>query len=198
MDKNSEEIKAIRKSTYPIPPLLLERWSPRSMTGEAMTDEELFPLFETTRWAPSSYNSQPWKILYGKRDTPEWDIFFNLLIEINQKWCKNAAALIVFVSRDTFEKNNKPSVTHSYDTGAGWMAMALEGFTRGYVVHGMSGFDFEKARTLLNVPEGYTVEAMAAVGKRAPKEKLPLEIQKQEAPSDRKPLSEIIISGKFR
>jgi len=187
-----------RQSTYPINSLILNRWSPRSMTGEPMTDEELLPIFEAARWAPSNYNSQPWRIFYVRRDTPEWEIFYNLLIDFNKQWTKNAAALVVMVSRDTFEHNNKLSVTHSYDTGAAWMAMALEGSSRGYVVHGMSGFDFEKAKKDLDIPDGYTVEAMAAIGKRAPKEKLPAEMQEREAPSSRKPLNEIIISGKFK
>lgn len=193
----SEEIQATRKASYPIQSFILNRWSPRSMTGEAMTDEELMPLFEAARWAPSSFNSQPWRILYAKRDTPEWELFYNLLIDFNKQWCQNASALVVMVSHDNFEKNNKPSITHSYDTGAAWMAIALEGNARGYVVHGMSGFDFEKARQILEVPEGYTVEAMAAIGKRAPKDKLSAEMQQAEAPSTRKPLSEIIINGKF-
>ncbi|NGX36981.1 MAG: hypothetical protein K1000chlam2_00127 [Chlamydiae bacterium] len=186
-----------RTPNYPIQSLLLNRWSPRSMTGEAMTDDELLPLFEAARWSPSSFNSQPWRILYAKRDTPEWDLFYDLLIDFNKEWCKNASALVVMVSRDTFEKNNNPSVTHSYDTGAAWMSIALEGSSRGYVVHGMSGFDYDKARKSLNIPEGYTVEAMAAIGKRAPKEDLPEEMQKMEAPSTRKPLSEIAIPGSF-
>ena len=194
---NFSEAEKIRKPSTPINPLILNRWSPRSMTGEPMSDEELTPLFEAARWAPSSYNNQPWRILYAKRDTPEWDLFFDLLVEGNKKWCKNASVLIVMVSRDTFAWNNKPAVTHSYDTGAAWMAMALEGFSRGLVVHGMSGFDFDKARVSLNIPEGYTVEAMAAIGHRAPKENLPEEIQKMEAPNSRRPLNEIVIKGKF-
>lgn len=187
-----------REPNYPIDPLILNRWSPRSMTGESMSDEELFPLFEAARWAPSSFNSQPWRILYAKRDTEEWALFYDFLIEFNQQWCKNAAVLVVMVSRDTFEKNNKPSVTHSYDTGAAWMAIALEGSSRGYVVHGMSGFDHEKARQNLGIPEGYTVEAMAAIGKRAQKENLPEEMQVNETPSTRKALNEIIIEGRFK
>lgn len=187
-----------RRSTYPIHSLFLDRWSPRSMTGEPMTDEELLPLFEAARWAPSSYNNQPWRILYGKRDTPEWDLFFNLLVEGNKVWCKNASALVLMISHNTYERNNKPAPTHSYDTGAAWMSICLEGAERGYVVHGMSGFDYENARPVLNIPEGYRVEAMAAIGKRAPKEKLPPELQKIEAPSDRKPLKDIIIEGKFK
>lgn len=187
-----------RKPTYPINPLFLNRWSPRSMTGEPMTDEELLPLFEAARWAPSSYNNQPWRILYGKRDTPEWELFFNLLVDANKVWCKNAAVLIVMVSRNTFERNNKPAQTHSYDTGSAWMSMALEGSSRGYVVHGMQGFDYDKARQDLHIPEGYTVEAMAAIGKRGPKENLPPELQKIESPNERKSLKEIIIPGKFK
>lgn len=197
MTEISEEIKNIRKPNYPIQSYFLNRWSPRSMTGESMSDEELMPLFEAARWAPSNYNSQPWRILYAKRDTPDWDVFYSLLVDFNKEWCKNAAALLVMVSRDTLERNNKPSATHRYDTGAAWMSIALEGSARGYVVHGMSGFDYDAAREKLKVPEGYTVEAMAAIGKRAPKEKLPPEIQEKEKPSTRKELSEIIMEGKF-
>jgi len=186
-----------RRANYPINPLILNRWSPRSMTGESMSDEELMPLFEAARWAPSSFNEQPWTILFAKRETPQWDLFFSFLIEFNQSWCKNAACLCVFVSRNFFVKNQKPAPTHSFDTGAAWMALALEGSTRNLVVHGMSGFDFEKARKELKVPEGHTVEAMCAIGKRAPKEALPPEIAKRETPSDRKPLEEVAVMGTF-
>lgn len=197
MTKLFDEAQKIRTSEFPIQSFLLNRWSPRSMTGEPMTDEELMPLFEAARWAPSAFNEQPWKILYGKRDTDKWDLFYNLLIDFNKEWCKNASALVLFVSRNTFEKNQKPSPTHSYDTGAAWMAMALEGAARNLVVHGMSGFDFEKARIDLQVPEGCTVEAMAAIGKLAPKENLPGPIQEREAPSSRRPLAEIISEGVY-
>lgn len=193
----SEDLKYTRTPTHDINSLVLNRWSPRSMTGQPLSDEELLPLFEAARWAPSSFNSQPWRILYAKRDTPEWDRFFDLLIDFNKAWCKNAAALVVMVSRDTFEHNDKPSITHSYDTGAAWMAIALEGASRGLVVHGMSGFDFDKAKDTLNIPEGYTVEAMAAIGKKAPKDNLPPEMAEREAPSGRKPLDELIYEGGF-
>ncbi len=198
MEHVSEEVREVRKSPYAINPLFLSRWSPRSMTGESMTEEELFSLLEAARWAPSSYNNQPWRVIYAQRDTPEWNLLFDLLVDINKGWCKNAAALLVFVSNSRFEHNNSPNRTHSYDTGAAWMSIALEGASRGLVVHGMSGFDFDKAHSSLNVPEGFTVEAMAAIGKRAPKEDLPAQMQEAEAPSNRKPLNEILIKGKFR
>ncbi len=192
------EVEKIRKTDYPVNPLILDRWSPRSMTGEEMSDKELMGLFEAARWAPSSYNNQPWRFLYAKRNTPSWRLFFNLMIEFNQGWSKNAAALVLIISGKNFEKNNKPCHTHSFDTGAAWMALALEGASKGYTVHGMEGFDYEKARKDLNVPDDYQVEAMIAIGKRAPADQLPPELQQREVPSMRKPLQEIAIEGKFK
>jgi nitroreductase len=194
----SPEIKANRQPDHPIHPLLQNRWSPRSMSGEGLSDGEIASLFEAARWAPSSYNEQPWRFLYAKRGTPEWNLFFDLMIEFNQSWAKNAALLVVAISRKTFERNGKPAHTHSYDTGAAWMSLALEGSARGYVTHGMEGFDYEKARTSLEIPEDYQIEAMIAIGKHAPKELLSEELRKRESPSPRRPLKEIAIQGKFR
>lgn len=189
---------ANRKLNYPLNPLIHNRWSPRAMTGEEMSDEELMPLFEAARWAPSSYNGQPWRFIYAKRNTPAWGPIFDLMIEFNQSWTKNAAVIGVVISKNTFDKNGKPARTHSYDTGSAWMSLALEGTGRGYVVHGMEGFDYDKAKKVLNIPDDHTVEAMFAIGKRAPKESLPPDLQTREVPSDRRPLQEILMVGKFR
>ena len=155
----------IRKADYPIDSVFLDRWSPRAMSGEPITEEELLTLFEAARWAPSSFNNQPWRILYARRDTPHWPLFFNLLVEFNQSWAKHAAALVLFVSKKTFDHNGEPAATHSFDTGAAWENFALQGALKGLVIHGMQGFDYDKARTALNIPEGFTVEAMAVIGK---------------------------------
>jgi nitroreductase len=193
-----KEVAKLRGPDQGVHPLIFNRWSPRSMTGEEMTEEELMALFNAARWAPSSYNNQPWRFLYARRNTPSWSLFFDLMGEFNQSWTKNASALVVAISGKNFEHNGKPAVTHSFDTGAAWMAMALEGAWRGYVVHGMEGFDFEKARKSLNIPDDYQVEAMIAVGKRAPVDQLPPDLQKREAPSTRKEAGEIAIEGKFK
>ena len=145
---------------------------------------------------PPLYNNQPWRFIYAKRDTPEWKNLYGLLIEFNQIWIKRAL-LVLVISRNTFEHNNKPARTHSFDTGSAWMSLAIEAEVRGYVSHGMEGFDYEKARKVLGIPDHYTVEAMIAIGKRAPKEKLPPEMESREFPSDRRPLNEILMKGKF-
>src|SRR5499433_4297082 len=107
----------IRRADQKIEPFLLDRWSPRAMSGEEISNEELMRLFEAARWAPSSFNAQPWRALYALRGTEHWQTFFDLLVDANKVWAKDAAVLVVFISRKFFEHHNEPSVTHSYDAG---------------------------------------------------------------------------------
>jgi len=191
------DVSQFRKPAHDIEPLLVRRWSPRAMSGEAISDQELLTLFEAARWAPSSYNAQPWRFLYARRGTEHWDRFFNLMVPFNQGWTQHAAVLMVVVSRKVFEQNGKPSPTHSLDAGAAWQNLALQGSRMGLVVHGMQGFDYEQARTVLHVPEEFQVEAMIAVGRPGQLEDLPEELRKREQPSDRKPIAEIALEGGF-
>ena len=193
MIKGSEK----RTAEHPVDELFLDRWSPRAMTGEPVAREELMALFEAARWAPSSYNGQPWRILYALRDSKHWAIFFDLMVEFNQSWAKNAGALVIFISRTHFDHNGQPSVTHSFDTGAAWENFALQGWLKGLVVHGMQGFDYERARTELNIPEGFQVEAMAAIGKPADPSTLSEDLRAKEAPSDRRKVEKTICEGPF-
>jgi len=187
----------VRKAEHPIDPLFLRRWSSRAMNGKKIEKEKLLSLFEAARWAPSSYNGQPWRYLYALRETPFFAALFNLLVEFNQSWCKNAAALALIISRKTFEKNDKPSVTHSFDTGSSFTNLCLQGSLMDLVVHGMQGFNYEEARKVGKIPDHYQVEAMVAIGNPGKKEDLPEEIQAKEIFSSRKPLAEIICEGSF-
>ncbi|HSU86695.1 MAG TPA: nitroreductase family protein [Chthoniobacterales bacterium] len=187
-----------RAADYPIEPLILKRWSPRAMSGEEVSEQELMTMFEAARWAPSSFNSQQWRALFGRRGTEQWDSFFELLGEGNKAWAKNAAVLVVFISRKNFEYKNKPSITHSYDAGAAWENFALQGCQLGLVVHGMQGFDYERARRDLGIPDEFQVEAMAAVGRPGRKEDLPDDLQQRETPTDRRKVSASVCEGRFR
>jgi len=167
------------------------------MTGEPIDDETLFSLLEAARWAPSSYNAQPWRFIYAKRDTESFAHFADLLIEFNRNWTAKASLLGVIVARKTFEHNNKPAHTYAFDAGAAWENLALEACSRGLVAHGMEGFDYEKAKKSLHIPDEYVVLAMFAVGKKAAKETLSAELQQKETPSSRKKIGEFAFEGKF-
>ena len=143
------------------------------MSGEPITHDELLQLFEAARWAPSSGNSQPWRMLYAHRDSAALAHVLRPAAPGNQTWCVNAAVLVVFVSQTMPRRHRPPLPTHSYDTGSAWMSLACQGWISGYVVHGMAGFDYDRARTELGVPDDFHVDAMCAIGRPGPLENLP-------------------------
>lgn len=187
-----------RKADHKILDLILNRHSPRAMSGEAISHEELMQLFEAARWAPSSYNNQPWRFIYAHRDTPEWKTLFDLMVEFNQSWTKNAGVLLVVVSDNNFGYNGKPARTHSFDTGAAAQNMALQAESMNLIFHGMEGFDYERAQKDLNISDSCTVEAMFALGRPGAKESLPDELQKREELSERKPVESFIFEGRMK
>ena len=182
---------------HDVHPLIANRWSPRALSDAEVEPDKLKLVLEAARWAPSSYNNQPWRFLYAMRDSEGWPLFLSLLVEFNQGWAQHAGALVVIISKKTFD-NGQLSITHCLDTGAAWQNFALQGSHMGLAVHGMQGLDYDKAKDVLAVPDEYEVMAMAAVGKPGRKEDLPETLQQREEPSTRKPLAEIVCEGKFK
>ena len=181
--------------------MFLERWSPRAFTNEAIAEADLLTMLEAARWAPSSYNSQPWRFVYARRDTPHWKNFLDLLVPGNQAWAKNAAALVVLISASMMRRpggeREVSSPTHSLDAGTASGYFALQANRMKWFVHGMVGFDKARAFADLNVPDGYKMEAIYAVGKIGDPSNLPEALKAREHPSMREPLSELAFEGSF-
>ncbi len=190
-----------RTADYPIEPMFLERWSPRAFTGEAISETDLLTMLEAARWAASSYNSQPWRFIYARRDTPCWDKFLGLLVPYNRSWAKNASALVILVSNSLMRPpgadKDVPSPTHSFDAGTASGYFALQAYKMGWFTHGMVGFDRDRALAELNVPEGYTVEAAYTVGRLGDPSELPEALQAREHASARLPLTQLAFEGSF-
>src|SRR4051794_26845116 len=95
-DVVTSEVQAQRKLDYPIAALLVDRWSPRSMTGEPLPDNELFPLFEAARWAPSSYNCQLWRFIVARRQNrSQFDQFFICPSSSKMTPCKYPSSTLI-------------------------------------------------------------------------------------------------------
>jgi nitroreductase len=188
-----------RTADHPVEKLILERWSPRAFTGDSIPHDTLMSIFEAARWAPSSYNSQPWRVIYGVKGTPAFDTIFGLLVPANQGWAKNAAVLAVIASKTTMSPRGTEMVSHShsFDAGAAWQNMALQATALGWHAHGMVGFDIPRAATELGVPEGYRIEAAIAIGKQGDKSILPENYQAMETPNARNPVSSFAFEGHF-
>lgn len=190
-----------RASAYPIDPLFLERWSPRAFDSSKLGDGELFTILEAARWAPSSFNHQPWRFVYAHRESAHWERFVGLLMPFNAMWAQHASVLLFIVS-DTMiqlprDAEQKASHSHSFDAGAAWAFMSLQATRLGIRTHGMTGVDFNRARKELSVPDSFRIEAAIAIGRAGDKSKLPPEMQAREAPNGRRDLQEFMMEGRF-
>jgi nitroreductase len=190
-----------RQPDHPVHPLFLDRWSPRAFDGSDMPDADLHTIFEAARWAPSAFNSQPWRFLYAKNGDANWERFLSLLIPWNQGWAHSASVLIYILS-DTLpftDKAGRPATSHShsFDAGAAWACLALQATAMGYHAHGMSGVEFDRARAELEVPERFRIEAAAVIGRIGDPLMLDDKLRAREVPSTRRPLGDFVHAGTF-
>ncbi|HYE26717.1 MAG TPA: nitroreductase family protein [Allosphingosinicella sp.] len=193
---------AERQPDHPVDPLFLKRWSPRAFDGSDMAETDLLTMFEAARWAPSAFNSQPWRFLYARRGEADWERFLGLLIPWNQSWAHSASALVYILSdrlpfTDKKTGEPQPSTTHSFDAGAAWACLALQATRMGYHAHGMSGVQFELARAELRIPERFELNAACAIGRTGDPAQLDEKLRARELPSGRKPIGEFAFPGNF-
>ena len=191
-----------RRPDHEIDPLFLERWSPRAFDGSEVPDSDLAAMFEAARWAPSAFNSQPWRFLYAKRGEAEWETFLSLLVPFNQSWARTASVLVYILSdtmpfTDKATGEPKESSTHSFDAGAAWISLALQATRMGYHAHGMSGIHSEEARATLRIPGRFALNAACAIGRIGDPAQLDEKQRAREFPSDRKPQAEFVQRGGF-
>lgn len=188
-----------RQTNTALEPMFLNRWSPRAFDPVNMSSEDLRTILDAGRWAPSSFNYQPWRFLYATRDnTGNWQRFLDLLIPFNAIWAKDASVLLFILSEMTMGAPDKPSHSHSFDAGAAWAAIALQSHLLGYHAHGMVGIDMDRTRAELEIPNCFRIEAAVAIGRQGDPTTLPEKLQAREVPSDRKPLEEIAYPGNFQ
>ena len=111
-----------RQPDHPVSRQFVDRWSPRAYTGADIPDADLHRIFEAARWAPSAYNSQPWRFIYAKRGTPDFEKFVNILVEGNRGWAKHASVLMFLLSRTVMRPpgadKDVPARAHSLEHGA--------------------------------------------------------------------------------
>ena len=184
---------------HPIEEIIRRRWSPRAFSNRAVEPEKLKSLFEAARWAPSSFNEQPWSYIIATSDKPdEYAQMLSCLTEKNQQWARLAPVLMVAVAKLNFDKTGKPNRHAFHDVGLATGTMLVQATALGLFVHQMAGFSIERVRETYGLPEGFEPVAAIAVGYPADPEALPEPFREQEvAPRRRKPISDFVFEAKW-
>jgi nitroreductase len=184
------------ETAVPVNEVIATRRSPRSLDPSvSISDTDLVAILEAARWAPSAFNGQPWRFFVGKQGDPTYSQILTSLVEFNQGWAKNAAALILVAAKPTREDGSIHG-DYQFDCGLAVAQLVIETHDRGLVAHQMTGFDKDKARTNLEMASELVPVVVIAIGKQDLPEKLPAAMAEREvAPRGRKPLEELVIAG---
>lgn len=199
MTKTASEAHELKKAPHVngVLPVFHERWSPRSFSDREVGRETLATVFEAARWAASSSNEQPWRFLVGRRSSETYEKIFASLVEGNQRWARTAPVLILGVALSRFTRYGVENRHALYDLGAAASYMTLQAAALGVATHQMAGFDPEKARTLLGIPDDYLIGAVIALGYQDEPAKLADEslIKQETTARQRKPLPEFVLEA---
>src|ERR1700677_2307719 len=107
--------------------VIRHRWSPVVYSPQTVEPEKLLSVLEAARWAPSSFNEQPWSFLIArKEDSEDFAKMLGCLMEANQGWAKAAPVLMISVAKRNFAYNGKPNRCAVHDVGLASENMALE------------------------------------------------------------------------
>ncbi len=187
------------ETKYPIHELLRQRWSPRAFSDRMVEPENLRSLLEASRWAPSSYNEQPWNfIMATKEDRTKYDRLLSCLTETNILWAQKAPVLMVSVAKLHFTETGKPNRHAFHDVGLASENLAIQATSMDLFVHMMAGFYPDKVRELFKIPEGYEPVAAIALGYPGDPQTLPERLRERElAPRRRKLLQEFVFTGQW-
>ncbi|MGE0770081.1 MAG: nitroreductase family protein [Cyclobacteriaceae bacterium] len=194
-------MKASKSNDLAIPVLdvIQQRRSRRAYADKAVEPEKIKLLFEAARWAPSSVNEQPWTYLYATREQEElWSRILNTLADGNKIWAKDAPLLVMSMARKYFSRNGRPNHSAKYDLGSANGFLSLQATALGLNVHQMAGFDGEKARVDLNVPDEYELGVIMAIGYPGDPDQLPENLKARElAPRQRTDIEQFVFNKSF-
>lgn len=184
---------------HPIHPLIEKRWSPRAFSEKGIGFDTLRSLLEAARWAPSSYNEQPWSFILATKDDPaEYERLLSCLAPANQKWARQAPVLMLSVARMSFERNGNPNRHAFHDVGLAVANLIVQAMSMDIYAHPMGGFDRDKALETYNIPEGYEPVTGIALGYAGDPQTLPDHYRDIElAPRERRPLDSFVYSGRW-
>ena len=180
---------------HPIHDLISERWSPRAFADRPVETEKLHSLFEAARWAASGGNKQPWRFIIATKENPEEHTHLvSTLFESNSRWAQYAPVLILVVA-ELYPYPGKEYMSF-YDVGMAVGNLVIQAVDLGLVTHQMGGLDSDKARTILNIPEGNIPLTMIAIGYPGTPDTLPDDLREREiTPRTRKSLEEFVFEG---
>ena len=179
---------------HPVHDVIAARFSPYGFAERPVADTDLRSLFEAARWAPSSFNEQPWHFLVARREeTRAFERLASCLIDFNRSWAATSSALVLTAVRRNFAANGAPNPAAVHDLGLATAGLMFEAVARGLRVHAMIGIHPERTRQRCDIPDGFDPLTALALGYPGTPATLPEKLRERDrSPRRRRPLGEFV------
>jgi nitroreductase len=144
---------------------LANRKSPRAFQARPVEEEKIRLLLEAVRWAPSSYNKQPWRIVVIT-DPAVREQMHEGLMTGNRRWAVKAPVLAVIVSRVEADdiRHDNAIPYYLYDCGQAAMSLVVQAEHMGLRCHQMAGWEQGPVRSALGIPDEEQPIVLMAIG----------------------------------
>ena len=183
---------------HPVLDVIRSRWSPAIYSPQTVEPEKLLSILEAARWAPSSYNAQPWIFLVARKEEPEeFARMLSCLVPGNVAWAQHVPVLMISVAKLQFDHNGSANRHAFHDTGIATGFLMLQAAALGVLAHGMAGFDATKARELYGIPESHEAVAAIGVGYPGDEQGAPEELRKRNQRRPRRTLNQFVFEGRW-
>jgi len=137
----------------------------RSLEKTEITEKLIKDLAKAASLSPSCFNKQPWKFVFIK-DEKQLNKIKQTLSKGNE-WAQNSSLIIaVFSSKEEDCILNAREYSY-FDTGMATAFIILRATELNLVAHPIAGFDEDKVKSILNIPENYRVITLLIVGKKS-------------------------------
>ena len=175
--------------------IIKERYSTVIFSTKPIENKKLESLFEAARWAPSSYNEQPWRFILGVKNKDEnYQKLLDSLVEANQYWAKYAPVLVLSLTKKNSTVKNTPNRFAQYDTGMAVGNLLAQATYLDLSVHQMGGYSIDKVRNYFNIDDEFEPLALMAIGYKGDIKLFPDDlIEREQRKRFRKSLGEFML-----
>jgi nitroreductase len=137
----------------------------RSLDSVQITEKIIKDLARSASLCCSCFNKQPWNFVFI-RNQNKLEEMHETLSEGN-KWAYHASMIIAVFSKEELDCVVKGRKYFLFDTGMAVGMMILRATELGFVAHPIAGFDEDRAKEILNIPEEMRLITLINVGKHS-------------------------------
>jgi len=138
----------------------------RALGPVEITDGIIQELATAAQLTASCFNNQPWKFIFVR--SKESLAKVHDCLSKGNEWVKNASLIIAAFAKKENDCVIKEREYYLFDLGMAVSALLLRATELDLVAHPIAGFNNEKTRLALGIPEGNMVLTLVNVGKKIP------------------------------